>query len=129
MAKSKSKTVYVCQNCGAQRPRWEGKCTDCGSWNSFVEETFSKDADSRGWAVGKGDSPANTNTVALDQSIEAIKFNRFDTGFSELNRVLGGGLVQGGFVLLGGSPGIGKSTLLMQMAGGLAKNKAKILYV
>lgn len=135
MAKSKNKTVYVCQNCGAQRPRWEGKCTDCGSWNSFVEEVFASEPASRGWSLGSGSSkkvgavPTSVKPVSLDQSIEAFDFTRLDTGFTELNRVLGGGLVQGSFVLLGGSPGIGKSTLLMQMAGGLAKNKAQVLYV
>jgi DNA repair protein RadA/Sms len=133
MAKSKTKTVYVCQNCGAQRPRWEGRCTDCGAWNSFVEETFSPEPVTRGWSTGKEKGKASSSSsikpVALDQSIESIEFKRIDTGFEELNRVLGGGLVHGSYVLLGGSPGIGKSTLLMQMAGGLAKHQASVLYI
>lgn len=133
MAKAKTKTIYVCQNCGAQRPRWEGRCTDCGAWNSFVEETFSPEPVTRGWNTGKearkSGVGASIKPIALDQSIESIEFKRLPTGYDELNRVLGGGLVLGSYVLLGGSPGIGKSTLLMQMAGGLAKNQAQVLYI
>lgn len=133
MAKSKSKTVYTCQNCGAQRPRYEGRCTDCGAWNSLVEETFSAEPKTRGWSLGSSDDSKSglrsSNSVALDQSIEALDFKRMNTGYEELNRVLGGGLVEGSFVLLGGSPGIGKSTLLMQMAGGLANNNNQVLYI
>lgn len=137
MAKSKLKTVFTCQNCGAQRARWEGRCSDCGAWNSFVEETFSDDPNQgRGWGVG---TTAKTNktsartskveTMSLDQSPQQIQMKRMNTGLEEFNRVLGGGLAQGSFVLLGGAPGIGKSTLLLQMAGGLAKNNHKVLYI
>lgn len=130
MAKSKSKTIYVCQNCGAQRPKWEGRCSDCGAWNSLVEETFSAEPVTRGWSLGQKDAVGKVvKPISLDQSIEAIRLERKSTGFSELDRVLGGGLVQGSFILLGGAPGIGKSTLLMQMAGGLAKNDARVLYI
>lgn len=130
MAKSKTKTIYTCQNCGAQRPRWEGKCTDCGAWNSFVEELQLPEVKTRGWATsGPEKSGLSSKPVSLDQSIDEVKLDRFDTSFEELNRVLGGGLAKGSFVLLGGSPGIGKSTLLLQMAGGLAKNKCKVLYI
>src|SRR4051812_42350024 len=120
MAKSKTKTVFTCQNCGAQRPRWEGRCTDCGSWNSFIEETFSDAASgSRGWSIGPGTA---VETHTLDQGPKAMHMERLNTGLEEFNRVLGGGLARGSFVLLGGAPGIGKSTLLLQMAGGLAQN-------
>ncbi|MNK12113.1 hypothetical protein D3C87_301700 [compost metagenome] len=130
MAKSKTKTIYTCQNCGAQRPRWEGKCSDCGAWNSYVEELQFDEPKTRGWSTGSADgSSAPNKPISLDQRLEEIKLDRFDTGYEELNRVLGGGLARGSFVLLGGSPGIGKSTLLLQMAGGLAKNKHKILYI
>ena len=129
VAKSKSKTIFVCQNCGAQRPRWEGKCSDCGAWNSLVEETFSSEPKGRGWSLGSEPGKVTIKPTSLDQSIEALEFKRLHTGFTELNRVLGGGLVQGSFVLLGGAPGIGKSTLLMQMAGGLAKEGAEVLYI
>jgi len=130
MAKSKSKTLYVCQNCGAQRTRWEGKCTDCGAWNTFVEEIQAPEAKTRGWSVGAEEGRAlSSKPVSLDQRLEEMHLTRFDTGYSELNRVLGGGLAKGSFVLLGGSPGVGKSTLLLQMAGGLAANKSKVLYI
>jgi DNA repair protein RadA/Sms len=129
MSKSKSKTLFVCQNCGAQRPKWEGRCTDCGSWNSFVEEMFAAESKSaRGWSLGQ-ETAQSLQPITLDQSIESHVFKRTNTSFEELNRVLGGGLVAGSFVLLGGAPGIGKSTLLIQMAGGLAKNNSKVLYV
>ena len=130
--KSKQKTVYCCQNCGAQRSRWEGKCSDCGEWNTFVEENFREPSkDSRGWAIGAGATSLGSvhEPVRLDQDIKELQFERFDTHFSELNRVLGGGLAKGSFVLLGGAPGVGKSTLLLQMAGGLARSSADVLYI
>lgn len=83
----------------------------------------------RGWSTGSSENAKAGKPVSLDQSLEDVKLDRFDTGYEELNRVLGGGLARGSFVLLGGSPGIGKSTLLLQMAGGLAKNKHKLLYI
>lgn len=130
MAKSKTKTIYTCQNCGAQRPKWEGKCTDCGAWNSFVEELQIPEAKTRGWSTGSSEKGTpSSKPISLDQRLEEIKLDRFDTDYEELNRVLGGGLARGSFVLLGGSPGIGKSTLLLQMAGGLAKHKHKVLYI
>jgi len=130
MAKSKTKTIYTCQNCGAQRPRWEGKCSDCGSWNSFVEELQMTDIKTRGWSTGTSEKGSSSSKpISLDQSLEEVKLDRFDTNFEELNRVLGGGLARGSFVLLGGSPGIGKSTLLLQMAGGLAFHKNRVLYI
>jgi DNA repair protein RadA/Sms len=133
MAKSKTKTIYVCQNCGAQRSRYEGRCSDCGAWNSFVEEITAPEPVTRGWNTGTADrkpaGPSSIKPVSLDQSIETFEFKRLDTGYGELNRVLGGGLVHGSYVLLGGAPGIGKSTLLMQMAGGLAKHQATVLYI
>lgn len=130
MAKAKTKTIYTCQNCGAQRAKWEGKCSDCGAWNSYVEEIQLSEPQTRGWSVGTG-APVSgaVKPVTLDQRLEDLKLERFDTGFGEFNRVLGGGLARGSFVLLGGSPGIGKSTLLLQMAGGLAKDQRKVLYI
>jgi DNA repair protein RadA/Sms len=128
---AKSKSVFVCQNCGAQRARSEGRCSDCGSWNSFVEETIVSETRvserQRGWSPSdhssSGSGAAAGGIVSLNQNIEALKIDRYSTGFGEFDRVLGGGLVQGSFVLLGGDPGIGKSTLLMQMAGGLAQGR------
>lgn len=130
MAKSKTKTIYTCQNCGAQRPKWEGKCSDCGAWNSYVEELQLEEPKTRGWSTATDPkSPTQMKPVRLDQSMDEVHLERFNTGYEELNRVLGGGLARGSFVLLGGAPGIGKSTLLLQMAGGLADDKRKILYI
>ncbi len=129
-AKSKSKSVYVCQSCGAQRAKWEGRCGDCNAWNSLVEERAAPEAPARGlssqpsergWKTG---SPLSSQATRLSDAAErrsqkpAAENTRATTGFSELDRVLGGGLVRGSFVLVGGDPGIGKSTLLLQMAGG-----------
>ncbi len=124
---AKTKSIYACQKCGAQRPKWQGQCDECGAWNSLVEETFSSAsvAPTRGWSIGSGSSPTKTLADSFHQQV----VRRFPTSFLELDRVLGGGLVPGSFVLLGGDPGIGKSTLLMQLAGGLAQAGAKTLYV
>jgi DNA repair protein RadA/Sms len=144
MAKSKSKSVYICQSCGAQRSRWEGRCTDCGEWNTFVEERVVPDTPARGLSsTGKASSQGTERGWSTGAS-GAIKLGdvsktrasrtmtsdaRLETGYTELDRVLGGGLVRGSFVLVGGDPGIGKSTLLLQMAGGLASRQARVLYV
>lgn len=135
MAKAKNKTIYVCQNCGAQRSRWEGKCSDCGAWNTYVEETFTEDTggygsakstvNKRGW-VNASDKAQVTK---LDEGLVELQLPRYKTDIEELDRVLGGGLAESSFVLLGGSPGIGKSTLLLQLSGGLAKQNKKVLYV
>lgn len=120
----KTKTIFVCQNCGAQRPRWEGRCTECGSWNSFVEETLQGSI-----AKSSRKTSANLTALSLDRVAPLEPTKRYLSGIGELDRVLGGGLVPGSFVLLGGDPGIGKSTLLLQMAGGLAANKQSLLYI
>lgn len=126
----KAKSIFVCQNCGAQRSRWEGRCTDCDSWNTFVEEqpTVETAVTTRqaGWSTGSGTA---ASVISLDQKVSEVTIGRASTSFRELDRVLGGGLVEGSFVLLGGDPGIGKSTLLLQMAGGLAQAKQRVLYV
>ncbi len=97
---------------------------DCDAWNSFVEEQIGTETATttrqKGWSPGG----AQSEVITLDQNLEATKIARFSTGYDELNRVLGGGLIEGSFVLLGGDPGIGKSTLLLQMAGGLSLKKA-----
>lgn len=128
---AKSKSIFICQDCGAQRPRWEGRCTDCGAWNSFVEETVQKEGAlnqrQRGW--GPADAATRTSVISLNEEVVDAKVPRTRTGFSEFDRVLGGGLVDGSFILLGGDPGIGKSTLLLQMSGGLARGDKTVLYV
>jgi DNA repair protein RadA/Sms len=130
---AKPKSVFVCQNCGAQRSRWEGRCNDCGAWNTLVEEVQQKETAvsgrQRGWSGSGSVREAESLVVRLDQTINEMPTERTSTGFVELDRVLGGGLVEGSFILLGGDPGIGKSTLLLQMAGGLANQDVDVLYV
>jgi DNA repair protein RadA/Sms len=128
MAKMKTKTIYSCQNCGAQFPKWQGKCSECNQWNTVVEETSkAQGIDVRGWAIGL--DKQRKKSVSLNCEIQAEMLERYPTSYKELDRVLGGGVVPGSFILLGGDPGIGKSTLLMQVAGGLSKAKRKTLYV
>jgi DNA repair protein RadA/Sms len=120
---AKAKTSFFCQSCGAQASKWLGKCPSCGEWNTFVEEVIQIAAADR-----KQFSPSNKAAVAikLDQIVAAAE-QRIDTHNNELNRVLGGGLVPGSVVLVGGEPGIGKSTLMLQVA--LTIRDLKILYV
>jgi len=118
---SKQRTVYVCQNCGAEAPKWIGRCPVCHEWNTYVEETVSS-----GKQTGTGSSlnhqPARRiSEIRLDES------PRNDTHSQELNRVLGGGIVPGSVILLGGEPGIGKSTLALQLA--LQQKDRTVLYV
>jgi DNA repair protein RadA/Sms len=125
---AKAKTIFVCQECGSERPKWEGQCRDCGAWNTLVEEKQAKVVNPRGWQTERSSSELKSRPLnEIDETKNGAE--RRTTSISELDRVLGGGLVRGSFILLGGDPGIGKSTLLLQMAGGLAKTKAKVLYV
>ncbi|UXP33178.1 DNA repair protein RadA [Reichenbachiella agarivorans] len=123
---AKSKTVFFCQNCGAQSPKWVGKCASCGEWNSYVEELVeSSEKNSKIWT--DRDAKAIPNRPVKIKEVQSEKSERIDTHDIELNRVLGGGIVAGSLVLIGGEPGIGKSTLFLQMA--LMMNDQKILYV
>jgi DNA repair protein RadA/Sms len=129
MAKNPA-TIYVCQNCGHQARKWIGKCPDCGEWNSFVEERFRATAQ----AVGKGSTISNLRLVRETKpisygEIESQDDARTSSGIDEFDRVLGGGIVPGSLVLIGGSPGIGKSTLVAQVADKLSANDLKVLYV
>ncbi|WP_281164130.1 DNA repair protein RadA [Liquorilactobacillus sicerae] len=122
---AKIKTQYVCQKCGYSSSRYLGKCPNCGSWNSLVEEVQQSAASKPGaWLANsaKYQRPQLISEVSLQQN------PRIQTASPELNRVLGGGIVPGSLVLIGGDPGIGKSTLLMQVSGQLASSK-KVLYV
>ena len=128
MAKSKGpKIVYVCQQCGAQQPQWMGKCPECGEWNSLVEE---KNATARPEASPRGGLFRMREITPLDyQTIESQNDARESSGIEEFDRVLGGGIVPGSLVLIGGDPGIGKSTLLLSVADKLSNNYGKVLYV
>lgn len=132
----KTKTQYTCQSCGHQSAKWLGKCPECGSWNSFVEEKISSTKDSSIAAVREEFSsrPSGGGVIRLNEKTSGQTVRtRLGTGSPELDRVLGGGLVRDGFVLIGGDPGIGKSTLLLQVAQGLIQTSPdamkKILYV
>jgi DNA repair protein RadA/Sms len=118
--------VFVCQECGAQSPKWLGRCGDCGAWNAFVEERQQPDANggpaSHRYVLGTAGSARLYADVELEQHA------RLTTGIDELDRVLGGGIVPGSLVLLGGEPGIGKSTLLLQAAANIARSIGPVLY-
>lgn len=107
----KEKTVYICSNCGQDSPKWIGKCPSCGEWNTYVEEVVRKPA--AGTRPLSGLEPVKSKPVILSE-ITGGDEPRIDMHDEELNRVLGGGLVPGSLVLLGGEPGIGKSTLVLQ---------------
>lgn len=122
---AKEKTVYVCNNCGQEASKWVGKCPSCGSWNTYVEQVIRKEPTSTRIATpGMGERKAKPLTL---KEIEGGEEPRIDMHDEELNRVLGGGLVQGSLVLLGGEPGIGKSTLILQTV--LRMPEKRILYV
>jgi len=118
---AKTKIVFVCRSCGNESPKWLGKCPSCGEWNTYIEETVFKTS-----AVVTSFQGSNSAPVRL-REINPEAQPRLDTQTGELNRVLGGGLVRGSVVLIGGEPGIGKSTLALQVA--LAMDKYKVLYI
>ena len=120
---SKVKTTFFCQNCGAQHVKWMGQCPTCHEWNTIVEEIVQKE-EKRNWK--QTTEPKKRNRALSVAEIEIQKEIRIDTQNNELNTVLGGGLVPGSVTLLGGEPGIGKSTLLLQIA---LKMQHKVLYV
>ncbi len=122
---AKTKTTFFCQNCGAESPKWVGKCPSCGQWNTYIEEVVQKAVAKEQWATP--DMQATKVQPKKISEIELGELRRVDTQDQELNRVLGGGLVPGSIVLLGGEPGIGKSTLLLQVA--LQMRNQKVLYV
>ena len=121
---AKVKTVYFCSECGNESPKWQGRCAACGAWNTFVEHTEKPVAAGRAKSapVGTSKTPQKLSDVMGDAEI------RFSTGMGELDRVLGGGAVAGSLVLVSGAPGIGKSTLLLQICNSLCKGR-KVLYV
>ena len=124
---AKTKTVYICSNCGADSPKWLGKCPSCGEWNTYVEEVVAKETPAAKRPVPSGLSERGQARPVLLRDITAEKEDRLDMKDQELNRVLGGGLVKGSLVLIGGEPGIGKSTLVLQTI--LKLHDLKVLYV
>ncbi len=123
----KTKKIYVCSECGAQFPKWMGKCTTCGSWNTVEEELVTQTPQNSKVSVMSAPSLSSSSPKSI-RAIETSDESRALTGMGELDRVLGGGLVKGSLVLVGGDPGIGKSTLLLQICEYMGKEN-KILYV
>ena len=128
MATGKSKTVYVCRECGYTNAKWMGKCPSCGEWNSLEEAVVYPEPSSPAAARHEGFSSGAENKAQPFDHLELPEYMRQNTGTKELDRVLGGGLVQGSVVLLAGEPGIGKSTMLLQICRNLG-NASKVLYV
>ena len=122
MAVKGSKTVYFCQECGNESPKWLGQCPVCGAWNSFVEEVVEKTS-SKAQREKRDVRPTHLSEIISSDE------KRISSGMPELDRVLGGGIVQGSMVLVGGDPGIGKSTLLLQVCRNLCSRKVDVLYV
>jgi DNA repair protein RadA/Sms len=122
---AKAKSLYVCNNCGADSPKWIGKCPACGEWNTYHEEIIRVDSGSKRPTVSGFHAPKSKPVLLSD--VELSSQPRIDTGCMELNRVLGGGIVPGSLILIGGEPGVGKSTLVLQTV--LKMNKNKVLYV
>ena len=122
----KFKTVFVCQKCGFEAPKWAGKCPECGEWNSLVEEVKQQET-KKAPARTRSFTDFSSEVVKLSES-KAVKEPRIETHIAEFDRLLGGGLVKGQLTLLAGAPGIGKSTLMLQVAAELSKN-LKVLYL
>lgn len=123
MAK-KAKSVYMCAECGNEFPSWQGQCSYCGAWNSIVEQKVKPDDDS--------DARRRTTSKATPSKLKSVgtgNYTRITSGISELDRVLGGGIVLGSMILISGEPGIGKSTLIIQSANSIALNNGTVLYV
>lgn len=118
----KIKTKYVCQECGYTSNKWLGKCTACGEWNTFVEE-FEEKTVTKSIGISSNQKPVPLSEVVIDDEV------RHKTNICELDNVLGGGIVKGSLVLVGGDPGIGKSTLLLQVASAVGRQNLKVLYV
>ncbi len=128
MATKTPKTIYICEECGAQSPKWLGKCPHCGKWNTLCEQTVEPETPARTSRRASMVGGLGENHVTRFADMELPSYMRSETGLGELDRVLGGGLVTGSVVLLAGEPGIGKSTLLMQISDALGQNR-RVLYV
>ncbi len=126
---TKIKTVFFCQSCGYESSKWMGQCPGCRQWNTFVEETVKPKAASPKGVSSGGPSGSGAGQPKTLSEIVMNDEERYDTHIGELNRVLGGGLVKGSLILVGGDPGIGKSTILLQVAGHLSADKRDVLYI
>lgn len=124
----KTKTIFSCQNCGFQSPKWLGRCPDCSNWNSFAEEAYTEPKAARPAYTALLDFALSAEPILL-KDVEKKQDMRHKTQIGELDRVLGGGVVRGAVVLLGGDPGIGKSTISLQLSNQLSQTGLKILYV
>src|SRR5215831_14384664 len=130
---AKLRTKYICQQCGGEQNKWVGKCPDCGAWNTLeetVEQPASASQPRRATvATGRASIAQGTQIPVALPAIQPLAQERVSVGYAEMDRVLGGGLVTGSLILVGGEPGIGKSTLLLQVSGSIAKAVGAVLYV
>src|ERR687898_3365406 len=127
---ARSATVFACASCGHESPKWHGRCPGCGEWNTLTEEKRAPAASARGGGGGGRAGGAGRAVAPVRLAdVQAVRIARLQTGIGELDRVLGGGLVPGSLVLLGGSPGIGKSTLTGMALANLAATERRVLYV
>ena len=121
---AKTATIFICKECGHQIPKWMGKCPECLAWNSFVEEALRQQS-----ALRNSQRSSDSSVLTPITEVQSVAENRLTTGIGEFDRVLGGGMVVGSLILIGGEPGIGKSTLILQSMGHLARLGKKVLYV
>ena len=122
---AKKKTVYLCQECGYDSPKWLGKCPGCGQWNTMVEEIIKTEIHNKGLNLGltSGSFPVPISSVEIQD------LPRFLSGSGELDRVLGGGVIPGSLVLIVGDPGVGKSSLTLKVCADIANSHGRVLYV